>query len=229
MTKTHVPSKPTTSEIPDPLEEKLRLAWARYGNLIFILCGLVAAAILAKGGMEYLAAQKEVNIQKDYAACTSPDSLKTFAAAHPGDPLAGLAELRVADAAYGSGSFADAAAGYSSAVADLPAGPFKGRARLGLAMAQAQSGRAPEAETGLREVLNDETELKPIRSEAAYHLAGLAVAAGRTGEVQKLAERMMQIDPSSPFAERMMALRASVPDAPAAGPLVPSVVLPTSP
>lgn len=229
MTKTHVPSKPTTSEIPEPFEEKLRLAWARYGRLVVILCGVVAAGILGRGGLDYLADQKKLNIQKDYAACTSHDSLKAFAAAHRGDPLAGLAELRVADASYDSGAFADAAASYSSAVADLPAGPFKGRAMLGLAMSQAQSGGSSEGETGLRQVLNDESQLKSIRCEAAYHLAGLAVAAGHTGEVQKLAEQMMQIDPSSPYAERMMALRASVPDTPTAGPLVPSVVLPASP
>jgi predicted negative regulator of RcsB-dependent stress response len=226
MTKTDVASKPNSSEIADPFEEKLRLAWARYGKLFFILCGLVAAGILVKGGLDYLAAQKELNIQKDYAAATTPDSLKAFAAAHRGDPLAGLAELRVADTAYGAGSFADAAANYSFAVADLPAGPFKGRARLGFAMSQAQSGKASEAETGLREVLNNEAELKPIRCEAAYHLAGLAVAAGRPGEVQKLAEQLMQIDPSSPFAERMMTLRASVPDAAPAASLVPSVAIP---
>jgi hypothetical protein len=226
MTKTDAPSDPSASEIPVSFEDKLKLAWVRYGNLIFIACGLVAAGILARGGLDYLAAQKELNIKKDYSECTSPDSLKAFASAHRGHPLAGLADVRVADASYASGSFADAAANYGLAVADLPAGPFKGRAKLGLAMSQAQSGKASEAEAGLRQVLGDETELKPIRCEAAYHLAGLAVAGGRPGEVQKLAEQLTQIDPSSPFEERMMALRASVPDLPAASPLLPSLTLP---
>ena len=70
-----------------------------------------------------------------------------------------------------TGHFADAVAGYERAIADLPAGPFQARARLGLAMAQAQSGRTADAEAGLRQILNDTSQLKAIRCEAGYHLA----------------------------------------------------------
>jgi hypothetical protein len=51
------------------------------------------------------------------------------------------------------------------------------------------------------------------------------VAAGRTAEVEKLAEQLMQIDPSNPFAERAFALRAEMP-APAPAPAASGVALP---
>jgi len=68
-----------------------------------------------------------------------------------------------------------------------------------------------DAETGLRQLLNDTNQLKAVRCEAGFHLAGLAAAAGRAAEVQKLAEQLMQIDPTSPFAERTFALRSEMP------------------
>jgi hypothetical protein len=143
----------------------------------------------------------------------------------PGPPLAGLAELTVADDAYPR-HYADAASGYDKAVADLPAGPFQSRAKLGLAMAQALSGKTSDAEAALRQIVDDPNQLKAIRCEAGYHLAGLAVAAGRTAEVQKLAEQLMQIDPTSPFAERTFALRSELPEEAAPSPSAPSIKLP---
>jgi hypothetical protein len=178
--------------------------------MVYVVCGLIAAAILAKGGIDYLAAQKELTIQKEFAACTTSESYKSFSAAHPGHPLSALVDLRVADEFYAYGKFSDAATSYERAVETLPAGPFQARARLGLAVSQAQAAGRADAGMGLRKLLNDETQLKAIRCEAGYHLAVLAVAAGRVGEVQKLAEQLMQIDPSSPFAERTFQLRAGI-------------------
>jgi predicted negative regulator of RcsB-dependent stress response len=181
--------------------------------MVYLIVGVLAAAVLAKGGLDYYSAQKELTIQQDYAACSAPDMLKAFADSHRGHPLAGLAELRVADMAYESGKFGETSADYSQALADLPAGPLLSRARLGLAMSQAQSGKPTEAESGLRQILGDTNELKPIRCEAAFHLASLQVSQGRTGEVQRLTDQLMQIDPSSPFAERIIELRSSLPAA----------------
>jgi len=207
----------TAAAVPVPLDERLRQAWMRYGNVVYAVCGIVAAGILAKGGWEYLVAQKELEVQRDYAACTSAEAFRAFAANHPGHPLAGLADLRVADNAYGTGHFADSVAGYEKAIAELPAGPFQARAKLGLAVAQAQSGRPADAEAGMRQILNDSNQLNAVRCEAGYHLAQLAFTAGRTQDVQKLAEQLMQIDASSAFAERAFALRAEMPE-PAAAP-----------
>jgi tetratricopeptide (TPR) repeat protein len=209
MTKIDAPTDPKPEETVF-LDEKLRMAWERYSSVVYIICGLGAAAILAKGGLNYLAAQKELGVQKDYVADKTSDGDKQFVTEHRGHPLAALVELKIADETYMSGKFAEAATGYEKAVVDLPAGPFRSRARLGQAMALAQSGKTSDAEGSLRQILDDENELKSVRCEAGYNLAELAVSSGRSGDVQKLAERLMQIDPTSPFAERAFALRSEV-------------------
>jgi hypothetical protein len=207
------PTDPNAAVAPASFEDRLKAGWERNGSMVYLVLCVLAAAVLAKGGLDYYSAQKELTIQQEYAACTAPDMLKAFADSHKGHPLAGLAELRVADMAYQSGKFGEAATDYGQAVADVPAGPLLSRAKLGLAMSQAESGRPTDAEAGLRALLGDTNELKPIRCEAAYHLASLEVSQGRGGEVEKLTEQLMQIDPSSPFAERMVELRSSVPSA----------------
>lgn len=214
------PSDPNAAEIPVSFEDRIRVAWERNGNMVYIVLCFVAAAVLGKGAMDYFSAQKELAVQQAYAACTAPDMLRAFADSHRGHPLAGVAELRVADMAYESGKFAEASTDYGQAIPDLPAGPLLSRAKLGLAVSEAQSGREPDAEASLRQILGDEAQPKPVRCEAAYQLAVLEVSQGRPGEVQKLTERLMQIDPSSPFGERIASLRSSVPDsaAPAVGP-----------
>lgn len=207
------PATPTNANQAAPVpstEENLKRAWDKYGSLAYIFCAVVAAAILAKGGLDYLNVQKELGIKKDFAECTTPDAYRTFIGNHPGHVLTGVAELIIANDAYTGGKFSDAVAGYSSAVGDLPAGVAQSNARIGLAMALAQTGKTSDAEASLRLLLNDPTQLKAIRCEAGYHLAALAIADGRGAEVQKLAEQVMQIDPSNPFSERTFTIRPPV-------------------
>jgi hypothetical protein len=83
-------------------------------------------------------------------------------------------------------------------------------------MSQVRDGKSAEAEASLRQILNDESQLKTLRCEAGYDLADIAASTGRLDEVQKLAERLMQIDPTSPFSERAFALRSES-GAPATG------------
>jgi hypothetical protein len=214
MTKIAAPSDPKPEETVF-LDEKLRMAWERYGSLIYVLCGLGIAVIIAKEGLNYLSAQKEIAVQKDFAAATTPDAYKQFVTEHRGHPLAALVELKFADESYLNWKFGEAATEYSKAIADLPPGPFQDRARLGLAISQGRDGKAADAEAGLRLILNDDSQLKSLRCEAGYDLADFAASKGRFDEVQKLAERLMQIDPTSPFEERAFALRSENP-APAA-------------
>jgi hypothetical protein len=225
MMKIDAPSDPRTPEVEPHFGDRLRLFWERYASAVYIFCCLIAIAIVAKGIIDYLAVQRELAIQKEFAACTTLDSYKAFATEHPRHPLAALVDMRSADESYAAGRFGDAAGAYERALAILPAGPFQARARLGLAISRAQAGSGAEAEAGLRQIVNDESELKAIRCEAGYHLAVLAVASGRVGDVQKLAEQLMQIDPSSPFAERAFQLRGSLPGP--AAPASPSVSLPS--
>ncbi|HEY5079279.1 MAG TPA: hypothetical protein VII43_05510 [Opitutaceae bacterium] len=207
------------------LDEKLRTAWERYGRLIYAVIGLGAVAIVAKGAINYLADQKELAVQRDFAAATTPDAFRQFAIDHRGHPLAALVELKFADESYLNWKFAEATTGYSKAISDLPAGPFQDRARLGLAMSQFRDGKASDAEATLRQILNDDTQLKALRCEAGYDLADIAASTGRVDDVQKLAERLMQIDPTSPFAERAFALRS---ENPASAPSSAAIAAPAS-
>jgi hypothetical protein len=191
----------------------VKAGWERNGGLVYVVLCVLAIAVLAKGGLDYYSAQKELAIQQEYAACSAPDMLKAFADSHKGHPLAGLAELRVADMAYESGKFGEAATDYGQAAGDIPAGPLLSRAKLGQAMSQAESGRPSDAEAALRVIADDTNEMKPIRCEALYHLASLEISQGQSGDVEKLTEQLMQVDPSSPFADRMVELRSSVPAA----------------
>jgi hypothetical protein len=226
MPSSPVPSDPNAAPVPVPLDESFRQAWERHGTLAYTICVAVILAIIVKGGWEYMLAHKELDIRKEYAACTTAESYRAFAASHPGHPLAALAELNVADDAYASGHFGDAVADYDRAASDLPIGPFRSRAKLGQAMALALSGKKADAETSLRQILNDASQLNALRCEAGYQLANLAVAANRPAELEKLAEQMMQIDPTNPFAERTLQLRAAMPAQPAPVSAAPTIALP---
>lgn len=207
------PATPLDPQGAPPPDVQLKQTWERYGNLIYLVIGAIALAILAKGGLDYLNAQKEIGIQTEFEQCVSMDSFKAFASNHPGHVLTGVAELTIADNAYSAGKYPEALAQYTAAVADLPAGPAQARAKLGRAMSLEFTGKGADAEASLRQMLNDTSLLKTIRCEAGLHLAGLAAAAGRGNEVQALAEQLMQIDPQSPFSERAFSLRPPVEEA----------------
>jgi tetratricopeptide (TPR) repeat protein len=225
MPTTPVPSDPNAEPVPMPADVAFLRFWERNRNAVYLAIGLILAGILAKGAWDYMLVHKELAIKQEYAECSTAESYRAFAANHPGHLLAAMAELNVADDAYVAGHYGDAVANYEKAATDLPAGPFQDRAKMGQVMSQELSGKTADAETGLRLILNDTSRLKAIRCEAGYHLASLAQAAGRSAEVEKLAEQLMQIDPSNPFAERALALRAEMP-VQAAAPAASAISLP---
>jgi hypothetical protein len=99
---------------------------------------------------------------------------------------------------------------------------------MGQAISLAFTGKAADAEASLRKLMNDTGLLKTFRCEAGYHLAVLDLDAGRGAEVQGIAEQLLRIDPTSPFAERAFSLR---PVAPESGtvPSGPAVTVPARP
>jgi len=229
MPPTPAPSDPNVAPAPVSVEDSLRRIWEKNGTFISAVCVAIILVIIAKGGWDYIVARKEVETRRDYATCTTAEAYRAFAASHPGHPLAAMAELNVADDAYGSGHFGDAAADYEKAAADLPPSPFRARARLGQAMALALSGKTSDAQTDLSQILNDSSLLNAYRCEAGYHLAALAAAGNRPAEVDKLSEQLMQIDPTNPFVERTQQLRAEMPAGPASAPTGAAIALPGKP
>jgi hypothetical protein len=196
-------------------EDKLRVFWTKNRNVVTGVCVGIALAIVAKGGWDYLGRQKETSVGKAYADATTPEQLKSFAASHPDHELGGVARIRLADDAYKAGKFADAVTGYDQAIAALKEGPLVARARIGRALARLQSGQAAEASKALKELAEDAQQFKAVRAEAAYHLTSLAVEAKNADEAQKLVDQLMQLDASSPWTQRAMSLRASLPATPA--------------
>lgn len=221
-------------------EEKLERFWEKNRQAVLGFCVAVLIAILAVGGWQLYQNSREKGIEADYKAATTPEKLTAFAAANSGHSLAGLALLSLADDAYTAGKFAEAQAGYDKAATALKTGPFAARAQLGAAMAKVGAGKAAEGEAALKQLADDANQLKGVRAEAAYHLAKLASDAGRSADVTKLSDQLMQIDPSSQWAQRAFMLRASLPapaadakkdakDAAAApAPAMPSITLPAA-
>lgn len=196
-------------------EDKVSVFWQKNRALILGTCVAVVVVIVAKGAWDYMAKQRELEVERAYAAAKTPEQLKSFADSHASHTLGAIAQLRMADDAYRAGKSADAVALYDKAVAALEGGPLAARALVGRAMAKVQAGKAAEATSELKQIVDDAKQLKAVRAEAAYHLASLAAESGNAAEVQKLSDQLMQIDPSSPWAARAMALRSTLP-APAA-------------
>lgn len=192
-------------------EERLNEFWKKNQTIVIGLCVLVLAAILGKGLWERYEKSQERDVEMAYDAATSPEQLRTFVAAHPDHPLAAVAEVRLADEAYSAGKPADAIADYEKAQSILKSGPLATRAQLGHALAEVQAGRASEATSELKQIFNDTTQFKAARAEAGYQLASLAADAGNAPEVQKDLDQLLQVDPSGPWTQRAMMLRATLP------------------
>lgn len=210
-----VPVPPKSAEVAVPVapsfEERLRIFWEKNAKTVYALCVVVLLAIIGRGGFEYYQAQKEAGIQAEYAAATTPEKLKAFINQYPSHTLTAVASLRQADDAYSAKNYAEAVSNYQRAADILKTGPLAGRARLGVAVCKLNQGQAADGEDKLKQIANDSTALKPVRAEAAYHLAALAMDAGRTDDATKYLDLASSVEPDGSWAKRAMMLRTSLP------------------
>lgn len=209
------------------LAEQLHQFWTRNRNLIVAACAVVFVVIVIRGVMDHMAAEKEKQFGADFAAAAvTPEKLQAFAQTHAGHELAGVAWLQLGDQAYAAQRATEAVAHYEQAAKVLKSGPLADRTRLGLAMAQLQAGQTEAGRAALQALVDNDKISRGARVEAAYHLASLAHAAGSAADVRTQMERILSLDPSSPWAQRVMMLRmadASTPTAPAvAAPAAPA-------
>ena len=172
------PGDPAAStDVQPPFEEQLRAIWDKKENrtAVFAGCAIVVVIILGGYGYKAIAAERETQIEAAYSAAVTPARLRIFARDNPDHPLAGAAELKLADDAYSAGNYAKAIENYARAAATLSGTPLSARALLGKAVCQVRSGKNPEGTALLRQLAEDPAQLKAIRSEAAYDLflAGL--------------------------------------------------------
>jgi predicted negative regulator of RcsB-dependent stress response len=226
--KIHAPATSGEAAVPivPSFEEKLRLFWQKNARTVYALTVVVLLAIIGRGALEYYERQQEAGIQSDYAAATTPEKLKSFINQNPKHTLAGVASLKLADDAYSAGNYTEAQSNFQRAADILKDGPLAGRARLGAAVTKLNIGQAAEGEEKLKLIANDVGQLKPIRAEAAYHLATIALDASRTDDAAKYLELASTVDPMGTWAQQAMMLRGSLP-APAAADV--SIKVPTKP
>lgn len=197
--------------ISPSFEERLRIFWEKNSKTIYALCLVVLLAIIGRGAWEYYERQKEEGIKADYASATTPEKLKAFVNEHPQHSLAAVASLRQADEAYTAKNYTEALPNYVRAAEILRTGPFAGRAQLGIAITKVNLGQTAEGEEKLKQIANDAAQLKPLRAEAAYHLATLAIDAGRNEDAAKFIDLIGSIEPMGSWSQRAMMLRGSLP------------------
>lgn len=192
-------------------EEQFHAFWQKNGTRVLAFCAAVAVGIVAVYGYQAYQAGVDEGIGEKYAAAETTAQLQAFISANAGHQLAGVAQLRIADEAYAAGKYADAAAAYDKAVSMVPAGAFGARAKLGSAMGRIAAGRTAEGEEALKKLATDSAQLAPVRAEATYQLFTLAQASGKNEEAVKYSEQLFQLAPMSPWAQRAMAMRATLP------------------
>lgn len=207
--------KPTATQtevnVTPGFEEKLNQFWQSNRRSLLLLGAVVLLVILGRGTWDYLAAQKEEATGRAFAAATTPAQWRSFAEAHAGHRLAGVAWLQVADTAYAEGRSTDALTAYQAGAKILTNGPLAGRASLGVAMTQIQAGQTAAGQAALQALADTVNAPKAVRTEAAYHLASLAHAAGDDAKFQQFARQIAQIDPASPWTQRIMMMQIAKP------------------
>ena len=182
--------------------------WQKYRPLILAVVAAGLLAIVVREGWQYFAAQREESVRVDYAkAGDRPEQLASFAAANSGHELAGVAYLRVADLKYTAGDYRAALENYTKAAASLKVPAVLGRARLGGALSQLNSGNKAAGEAALKAIAADANLLKPARAEANYHLAAAAYEAGNQAEVSRLTGEINKLDTAGIWIERAAALQ----------------------
>jgi tetratricopeptide (TPR) repeat protein len=218
------------------LEDHLRLLWQNHSRRIILVTAVVLLLLLGNAGRNYLAARHADEVAEAYATATTEAALTAFIAAHPDEPQAGLAQLRLADAAYAAGNFPTAHVTYGQAVTRLashPAGAaLAARARLGAAVATLLAGQTAEGEAALKQLASDTALPKAVRAEAAFTAAVHAAGTGRSAEASQFAEQAEKIDPEGPWKSRAQALPAILsapPPAPPASLVVPPATMVPAP
>ena len=192
-------------------EEQVHIFWTNNRRQIYFLCAAILFALIGKEGWRIYAEQREQDIARDYSHATTPEKLATFAADHPGHVLGAVAHLSLADQKYRAGDFKAAADFYQQAQVGLANEALLGRARLGAAMSRLNAGDTSAGEAALKSIGADTSAFKTVRAEAMYHLASLALEAGKTDETRRLLDEIARIDASGVWAQRAMVLRTTLP------------------
>ena len=202
--------------------------WAKNRGMILMVLTGVVVAIIGWQGWQHFAAVREQNVRDEYAKIGDQTAkLPAFVEAHSGHSLAGVARLRLADEKYTAGDYKSAGSLYVKAAEGLQNDILLGRAKLGAAVSQLKAGDQTAGEAALKALSADTAVNAGARAEAAYHLATIALDAGKTDEAKKFADEVSKIEATGPWAQRAAMLLASLPfsAAPSAAPAADSGVM----
>ena len=192
-------------------EENFRKFWEKNARTVYAGCAVLLLTIVGKAAYNSYAEHRREVLAAEYKVAEKSNKLPAFITEHPGEPLAGLAELNLADQAYKAGKYADAASGYQRSADILKTGPLAGRALVGAATCNIFLNKTDLAVEKLKQVANDVNQLKGIRSEAAFKVASLAATASKNDEAVKYLDLTNTIDPSSSWAQQGLLLRSTLP------------------
>ncbi len=177
--------------------------WEKNRSFILLLCAAALLAVIGREGWQYFAAQHEQSVRDDYAKVADrPEQLAAFAGANADHVLAGVAYLRIADSKYAIAEFRPAVENYNKAAARLKNPALLGRAKVGAAMSQINSGDKTAGEAALKAISAEVALPKSVRVEALYHLATIAYDVGNAADVGKLVTEIGKIDAAGVWSQR---------------------------
>lgn len=211
-------------------EDRLWLFWERNKSIIVRGTTVVVLGIIGAIGFHFWQEAKRAELGLAYVACQDEAARRAFAAAHPGEPLAAIALLEVADDLRKANKLAEAAKTYEAASkAALVAGDVKIvkvlalRAKLYGALTRQELGQ----ETATAEIVavaEDNSAPETLRGYAMYVLANLALTKGDSATAAKWVNLMdKRLKPNHVWASDKSWLVRSEPSllTPATAPVAP--------
>ena len=188
------------------VEDKLWLFWQRHQTTIVRGTTSVLVGIIGFIGFHFWQEARGVSLGESYVACQDDNARRAFAAAHPGESLAGVALLEVADNLRRDNKLAEAAQAYDEAVAHLKDAEIPAqkalavRAKLYAALTKVDLGQVG-AESGLVAVAEDNTAPETLRGYAMIVLANNALTKGDNASAAKWINLMdKRLRPSNVWA-----------------------------
>lgn len=187
-------------------EDRVNIYWQE--NKGFLIGCITALFLVIAGyqGIQIIKEQRELAFQTKYSEANVNGTLAEFARAHSNKALGGFAALKTADQAYADEDFETALEFYNLTLSSLKDTIFAGRARIGTAFALYKSGKVEEGLAQLGSITSDTALPEAIRTEAAYHLAVEAHAAGRTAEFSGYTEQVNGSAFAGPWQQRLRSL-----------------------
>lgn len=201
------PKDQSVAAIEPGFEIAAHAFWEKNRSLILLVCAAALLAVIGREGWQYYAAEHEQGVRDEFAKVADrPDQLAVFAGANPGHALAGVAYLRIADGKYAAADYRASSENYSKAAGNLKNPALLGRAKIGAAMSQINSGDKAAGEAALKAISAEVALPKSVRAESIYHLATIAYDAGNAAEVGKLVTEIGKIDAAGVWSQRATVL-----------------------